>query len=55
MSTIEIKYCPGTLAKGFNTYSKTCLKKVFSGKKVKHILPYSPPRLSEKDVKDIVH
>ncbi len=43
MSFPEIKYCPGTLAEGFNTYSKTCLNKVFQGKKVHHILPYDSP------------
>ena len=49
MSLPEIKYCPGTLAKGFDTYSRTCLKKIFNGKKVSHILPYDPPRLNEED------
>ena len=49
MSNPEIKYCPGTLAEGFNTYSPTCLKRVFNGKKVSHILPYNPPDLSEED------
>lgn len=44
----EIKYCPGTLAEGYNTYSKTCLNKLFSGKKVSHQLPYNSP-LSEED------
>ncbi len=43
MSLPEIKYCPGTLAEGFNTYSRTCLKKMFQGKKVDHILPYDSP------------
>ncbi|MDW7693843.1 HipA domain-containing protein [Flammeovirgaceae bacterium SG7u.111] len=43
MSIPEINYCPGTLAKGFNTYSPTCLKKVFKGKKVYHVLPYDSP------------
>lgn len=43
MNIPEIKYCPGTLSKGFNTYSRTCLKKVFQGKKVHHILPYDSP------------
>lgn len=43
MSLPEIKYCPGTLAEGFDTYSKTCLKRVFNGKKVSHILPYNSP------------
>ncbi len=49
MSVVEIKYCPGTLAEGFETYSRTCLKKVFNGKKVSHILPYNPPEVSEED------
>ena len=40
MSLTEIKYCPGTLADGFKTYSPTCLKRVFNGKKLSHILPY---------------
>ena len=41
--TNEIKYCPGTLAEGFNTYSRTCLKRVFQGKSVYHVLPYDSP------------
>lgn len=49
MSMPEIKYCPGTLAERFDTYSKTCLKKVFNGKKVSHVLPYNPPQVSEED------
>ena len=49
MNLSEIKYCPGTLAEGFDTYSKNCLKKMFNGKKVSHILPYLPSRISESD------
>ncbi len=49
MSLPELKYCPGTLAEGFDTYSRTCLKKVFNGKKVSHVLPYNPPQISEED------
>ncbi len=37
------KYCPGTLSEGFDTYSRTALKRVFNGKKVNHILPYDSP------------
>ena len=48
MSLPEIKYCPGTLAKGFNTYSRTCLKKVFQDKKVFHVLPYDSPASNPK-------
>lgn len=43
MSLPEIKYCPGTLSEGFNTYSRTALNRVFQGKKVHHVLPYDPP------------
>lgn len=49
MSMPEIKYCPGTLVEGFDTYSKTCLKKLFNGKRVSHILPYNPTQVSEED------
>lgn len=45
----EINNCPGTLAKGFTTYSKTCLKNVFNNKKVSHILPYQPSHISEEN------
>ena len=47
MTLTEIKYCPGTLASGFNTYSRACLKRVFNGKKVSHILPYHAPQREE--------
>ena len=43
MSLPVIKYCPGTLAEGFDTYSRTCLKRVFLGKKVHRVLPYDSP------------
>jgi serine/threonine-protein kinase HipA len=46
MGLPEISYCPGTLAKGFNTYSRTCLKRVFQGKSVHHVLPYDTPALN---------
>ena len=54
MSIPEIKYCPGTLAEGFDTYSKTCLKRVFNGKKVSHVLPYNPSQLSEEDAEKFI-
>jgi serine/threonine-protein kinase HipA len=40
---LRIDNCPGTLAKGFNTYSRTALNRVFQGKKVHHVLPYDSP------------
>lgn len=38
---IEITKCPGTLAPGFNGYSKTCLKRMFDGKRTSHITDFS--------------
>lgn len=49
MSIPEITVCPGTLAEGFDTYSPTCLKRVFSGRKVDHVLPYNAPDVSDAD------
>jgi serine/threonine-protein kinase HipA len=43
MNLPELKYCPGTLAEGFNGYSRTCLKRVFQGKAVHYVLPYDSP------------
>jgi serine/threonine-protein kinase HipA len=49
MNLPEITYCPGTLAEGFNTYSRACLKRAFNGKKVSHTLPYNSPQANEED------
>jgi serine/threonine-protein kinase HipA len=43
MAMKPIKYCPGTLAEGFDTYSRTCLNRLFNGKSVNPILPYDSP------------
>lgn len=43
MNIPDIKYCPGTLAEGYNTYSRKCLNKLFSGRKVNHVLDYNSP------------
>ncbi|NCP52694.1 MAG: HipA domain-containing protein [Flavobacteriales bacterium] len=43
MSLPEIKFCPGTLKEGYNSYSNLALKRVFSGRKVNHILTYESP------------
>jgi len=45
---LSIEVCPGTLAEGFSTYSPSCLRNLFGGKKVSHILPYQQPQLSEE-------
>lgn len=47
MKSDELKYCPGTLAAGFNSYSPGCIHSLFDGKKVSHVLPYDPPQQNE--------
>jgi serine/threonine-protein kinase HipA len=54
MSLPKIKYCPGTLAEGFSTYSTACLRNVFKGRKVSNVLPYAPPQSSEKDAEKFI-
>ncbi len=48
MNPNELKYCPGTLAEGFNTFSPACLRNLFHGKKVSPVLPYDTPQHSEE-------
>lgn len=48
MNPEALNYCPGTLAEGFNTYSPGCLRRVFYGRKVSHILPYDQPQKNEE-------
>ena len=48
MNLIEFKYCPGTLAEGYSSYSPSCLRNLFDGKKVSPILPYEQPQKSEE-------
>jgi serine/threonine-protein kinase HipA len=48
MNLNKLKYCPGTLAEGFTTYSPGCLRNLFNGKKVNHVLPYEQPQQSEE-------
>lgn len=43
-----LKKCPGTLATGYQSYSPLALRKMFDGKKVNHVLPFSPPQSSDE-------
>lgn len=52
MSLPEINHCPGTLAPGHSTYSRTALVRVFQGRKVSHILPYDSPA-SDPDTEEL--
>ncbi len=47
MKLDDLKYCPGTLAQGFSTYSPSCLRNLFNGKKVSHVLQYDLPQHDE--------
>ena len=49
MSLPDIKYCPGRLTEGFNSYSPAFLRRMFDGKQVSHILPYDAPQANEVD------
>lgn len=49
MSVPQIKYCPGTLAEGFSSYSPAFLRRMFDNKKVSHILPYDASQVNEED------
>lgn len=50
MNVPDIRNCPGTLSEGFNTYSKSCINRVFGGHKVSHILSYESP--ASNDITD---
>ncbi|HEX4950143.1 MAG TPA: HipA domain-containing protein [Blastocatellia bacterium] len=49
MSLPEINVCPGTLAEGFSSYSPSCLRNLFDGKKVSHLLPFDSPQKNETE------
>jgi serine/threonine-protein kinase HipA len=54
MKLNEIKYCPGTLAEGFTSYSPLCLRKLFNGRKVNHVLSYDTPAHDEEVAKEFM-
>ena len=41
MIDFPLKYCPSTLKEGFETFSPLALRRLFGGKIVNHILPFS--------------
>jgi len=54
MNLDQIQYCPGTLAEGYNTYSPACLKKMFNGKKISHILNYDSPEKNDESAEKFI-
>ena len=49
MSLPEITVCPGTLAEGFSSYSPSCSRNLFSGRKVSHVLLFDSPQKSQEE------
>ncbi len=47
----NISVCPGTLAPGFASYSPKCIKEVFGGKRVSHILTFPSPQKEDDSKK----
>lgn len=54
MKLNEIKYCPGTLAERFTSYSPLCLRKLFNGRKVNHVLSYDTPAHDDEVAKEFM-
>lgn len=49
MAIPKLNSCPGTLKNGFSSYSPGCLRNVFNGRKVSHVLDLYPPDSDEGD------
>ena len=47
---VDIKYCPSTLAEGYNTYSPQAVKRLFDGKKVSPFLDFNINDLKQSDI-----
>ena len=47
---VEIKFCPSTLAEGYNTYSPQAVKRLFDGKKVSPFLDFNINELKQSNV-----
>lgn len=54
MNLPEIKYCPGLLTEGHETYSPTALKSLFNRKKVNHVLSFEDPALNDAEGKLLI-
>jgi serine/threonine-protein kinase HipA len=44
-----MKNCPGCLKEGHETYCRSCRKRLFGGKKVSHVLPFSRPAYDQAE------
>lgn len=50
-----LKYCPSTLAEGFDTFSPAARKTLFDGRKVSHILDFDSPNSDTPDNQEFVN
>ena len=46
---VEIKYCPSTLAEGYDSYSPQAVKRLFDGRKVSPYLDFNISELKQTD------
>ncbi|MBI2968216.1 MAG: HipA domain-containing protein [Bacteroidetes bacterium] len=54
MSLPSIKYCPGNLAEGYETYSPSSIRRLFYGKSVSHVLNMPSPQKDEKTLAEFL-
>ena len=48
MKNLNLRVCPGNLSENNETYCVTCLRNIFGGKKVSHILNYEQPQANDE-------
>ncbi|MBO4574740.1 MAG: HipA domain-containing protein [Bacteroidales bacterium] len=49
-----LRFCPSTLAEGFDTFSPTARKQLFDGRKVSHILNFDSPNSENTEAQEFV-
>lgn len=50
----ELSVCPGRLKEGYTTYSPRCIREVFGGSRVGHILPYDSGQDNEETTEKFI-
>ena len=44
---MKLNNCPGCLKAGYETYCDSCIKRLFNGNKVNHILNFTRPEFDK--------